>query len=118
MFDYMSSPRAFLDTSLETAFLFIAAAMRNDRRHQLHHPLGETIDAVGRFLFVITNVKAHYDQLFPVAAPVVGPAERPHFQNFHRFRFGDLYPITCHMQKRSIFGTAKLVKSPTYNSND
>src|SRR5688572_24754133 len=97
MLDNMPGICAFFDTAYKTAFLLIAAAMRNERRHHIHHTLVKRVYLGGRLLLIVAYIKTHYDELFPIAAPIIRTAKCAYFQDLHKF----VSPRRCSGAKNS-----------------
>src|SRR5207237_9950972 len=83
MLDNVPSPSAFFNTAQKSAVFLITAPVRDERRHQFLHSLIKTFEFIGRFVLVILNIEPHYNQLFPVTAPIIRSAQCSYFENFH-----------------------------------
>src|SRR5436190_24158361 len=80
----MSRPCSLFDAPQKSALFLITASMRYKRGQHVRHPLVKTFYLVGRLFFIRTDIEAHDDQLFPIAAPIVRPAKCAYFEDFHR----------------------------------
>ena len=71
MLDHVARPRSFLNAAQETTRFLIAAAMRFDSRHYRDQSIVKPIDLARGQILILLDIKAHNDQHFPVAAPVI-----------------------------------------------